>query len=61
MCIHIDSRFPFCSDYCKTLIKLHGNFGQVIIPFKTEGTKAAAAANWGLIGRAALPANKEET
>lgn len=39
MCLHVDSRFPICSDYCKTLIKLHGNFGQVIIPFKMEGQK----------------------
>lgn len=37
--VYTDSRFPICSDCYKTLSKLHGNFGQVIIPLKMEGQK----------------------
>lgn len=43
MCIHTDSRFPICSDYYKTVIKLHGILVTwSYLPFTTAGGKAAA-------------------
>lgn len=38
-CIHIDSRFPVCSDSCKTLINLHGRFWSSDQTIENGGTK----------------------
>lgn len=61
MCIHIDSRFPICSDYCKTLINLHGKFWSSDQTIENGGTKQQQQQQKFWMVGATIQMNKEET